>query len=87
MFVSASTRLSAQDSNATQRPSALIAGFTLTSFPCTPPVLTLTRVVVPVWRSCTNTSSVLLLSSATRLLARDSNATQRPSALIDGPLL
>jgi hypothetical protein len=44
-----------------------------------PVLLTLTRVVVAVGRSRTNTSSVGLVSFGTRLSENDSNATREPS--------
>ena len=46
---------------------------------------TLARVVSPVDRLCTNTSRLAFVSSATRLVAKDSNATLVPSPLIAGP--
>ena len=52
-----------------------------------PDELTLTRVVVPVWRSCTNTSVEPLVSPGTRLSAQLQNATKRPSGLTDGETL
>jgi hypothetical protein len=42
----AGTKLLASESNATKRPSALIAGVLLNKLPCSPPVAKLTRVVV-----------------------------------------
>src|SRR5262245_23361327 len=44
----------------------------------------LAHTVMPVTRSCTNTSLALLLSPGTRLLALLANATWRPSADADG---
>ena len=45
---------------------------------------TLTRVVAPVWQSCTNTSENPLVSPGTRLAESLRNATNRPSAEIEG---
>ena len=45
---------------------------------------TLTRRVVPVWRSRTKTSGVPLVSPGTRLVASEVKATKRPSAEIAG---
>ena len=56
----------------------------LSPLPWTPPGPTLTRSVVPVWRSRTNTSVLPLVSPGTRLLASESKATNRPSAEIAG---
>ena len=85
-MVPPSTRLVAEDSNATNRPSALIEieGSSLDPFPSIPAVETLTRVVTLVRRSRTNMSSNPFISPDTRLVAPDANATYRPSALIDG---
>lgn len=55
-------------------------GFSDGKLPCTPALLTDTRSVVFVTRSWTKTSSVLLVSSGTRLAAREEKATKRPSA-------
>ena len=54
--------------------------------PWAPPELTLTRRVVPVWRSRTNTSVPSLVSPGTRLVASDMKATKRPSAEIAGSI-
>jgi hypothetical protein len=45
-LVSPGTRFEADETNATKRPSALIAGCWLSLFPWVPPLLTLTRSVV-----------------------------------------
>ena len=55
--------------------------------PWAPPELTLTRLVVPVWRSRTKTSYMLLVSPGTRLVASEPKATKRPPAEIAGPTL
>lgn len=86
-FVSSGTRLAEPEPNAMERPSSLIAGGENPPIACAPSNATLTRVVVPVWRSCTKMSPVPLVSSATRLVASDWNATNRPSALISGAQL
>ena len=49
-----------------------------------PAEFTDTRVVTPVFRSWTKTSSVPFVSPGTRLLAGDVKATNRPVAEIDG---
>ena len=94
MFVSPGTRLVAIESNATRRPSALIRapnaepprmpGPTLCPFASAPVLSTLTRSVVPVSRSWTNTSGTPLVSAGTRLAAAESNVTSRPSSLMSG---
>src|SRR5437762_4951613 len=84
-LVSPATRLVAYDSKATKRPSALIEGLPLEPLPSVPALLTLTRSVVPVHRSRTNTSCHPLVSPATRLVESEVKATKRPSALIAGP--
>ena len=48
--------------NATKRPSAEIEGRRWRRSPCAPPESTLTRVVVPVWRSRTKTSATPFVS-------------------------
>ena len=53
-------------------------------FACIPRLLTETRVVVAVVRSCTNTSPVSKVSPAMRFDAYDENATKRPSPEIAG---
>ena len=50
-FVSAATRLTASDSNATTAPVPLTAGLTLSPLACVPPFPTLTLVVAPLRRS------------------------------------
>ena len=49
-----------------------------------PALSTLTRSVIPVCRSRTNTSCDPLVSPGTRLVAREAKATKRPSALSAG---
>src|SRR5207249_3504361 len=51
---------------------------------CVPSEATLTRSVTPVRRSWTKTSSALFESPLTRLEAKLSKATKRPSAEMDG---
>src|SRR5207245_9919392 len=69
---------------ATRRPAGAGGGATtmppLLPLPCAPPEATLTRSVVPVCRSWTNTSDTPFVSPATRSLASLSKATKRPSA-------
>src|SRR5438552_3772355 len=81
-FVSPATRLFANEVNATNRPSAEIDGGKLVPLPCAPCEATLTRLVLPAFRSRTNTSLAPFVSPPTRLLALDRNATKRPSAEI-----
>ena len=73
---------------------ALIVPEVLASLPCVPSVATETRCVVgvqpdgaPAHVSRTNTSATPLVSLSTRFAAEDTNATYRPSALIDGEML
>src|SRR5205823_240898 len=86
-FASPATRLVALLWNATKRPSAERAGPALASFPWVPSEAPLTRSVVPVCRSWTNTSVAPFVSPATRLLPVLWNATKRPSAERAGPAL
>ena len=79
-FVSPATRLVALLMNETTFPSAEIAGTSLVEFASTPAESTLTRVVVPLVRSRTKTSSVPFESPVTRLFAWLENATTCPSA-------
>src|SRR5204862_455509 len=79
-LVSPATRLVAVPWNATKPPSAERAAPELGPFPWVPSEATLTRSVVPVCRSCTNTSVLPFVSPATRLVAALWNATKRPSA-------
>jgi hypothetical protein len=83
-LVSPVTRLVASEAKATKRPSALIAGSRLSPLPWTLPLETLTRVVVPAWRSRTNTSNAPLVSPPTRSVAFEAKAMNRPSPLIAG---
>ena len=65
-----------------------MAGPRLKLFPWLASLATLTRSVVSLSRSWTKMSALPLVSPATRLLARDVNATKRPSALMASiPLL
>jgi hypothetical protein len=82
LLVSFGTRLLAIEANATHRPFALISGVQLPSFPWTPALLTLTRVVVLPTRSRTKMSNAWFVSPETRLLPRDMNVTYRPLLLI-----
>src|SRR6266516_4102455 len=83
----AGIRFEASEANATNRPSPLIDGPRLApsaGFASNP---TLTSLVWPVSRSRTNTSSNPFVSPGTRFVAREVNATKRPSALTDGSRL
>src|SRR5207249_4364126 len=79
-FASPATRLVAVPWNATKPPSAERAAPALGPFPWVPSESTLTRSVVSVCRSWTNTSVAPFVSPATRLVAALWNATKRPSA-------
>src|SRR5438093_6159320 len=96
LFVSLGTRFEAGEAKATVRPSPEIDAKSVSLLALPPPVGTLTRVVTPVRRSCTNTSLHMpgvspgrhtFVSSATRgTLAPTS--TKRPSSEIrKGPLV
>jgi len=85
-LVSPATRLVATDSNTTYRPSELMAGQPQSPSASAPAVLTLARTVSPVWQSWTKISRLASVSPVTRLVARDSKATYRPSPLIAGAL-
>ncbi|GAB3842080.1 hypothetical protein GCM10029963_14530 [Micromonospora andamanensis] len=82
-LVSSDTR-GAVEAKATYRPSALIAGVPAPASASVPSAARLTRVVTPVARSRTNTSSAWLVSPGTRFVAVEAKATYRPSALIAG---
>jgi hypothetical protein len=86
-LVSPTTRLEAIPVNATESPSPEIAWISAPEGGCAPPTPTPARVVVPLGRSRTNTSSAPLVSPATRLLAVLWKTTRRPSPEIrPGPL-
>ena len=76
-----------RDPKVTNRPSAEIEGRELKSLPWPPPESTDTRDVFPVVRSWTKMSRTALLSAATRLVAIDWKATNRPFAEIAGATL
>ena len=59
----------------------------LSSDPCSPADVMLTRVVMPVVRSRTNTSDLPLVSPVTRLEAWELNATTLPSGVTVADLL
>src|SRR5438552_10226937 len=86
-LVSRPTRLVASLENATKRPAAEMAGVKLVPFASAPAEEMLTRPVVPVSRSRTNTSVTPLVSPGTRLVASLGNATKRPSAEMAGAKL
>src|SRR5262245_40327395 len=72
-------------SNATNRPSALIAERSVVLFGTPPPTLTAARVVVPAGTSRTTMSEALLPSSGKRLVAAPlPNDTREPSADTSG---
>ena len=72
------TRFDASVSNATYRPSSLMAGSRLAPLPCVPASLTLTRLVLFATWSRMNTSPVAFVSFATRLDALEPKATTPP---------
>src|SRR5438105_4254520 len=67
--------------NVTKRPSLLIRAELQSALASAPEEATLSRVVMPVERSCRKTSRRPLVSFATRFDAVDSNATYRPSGV------
>src|SRR5205814_3783520 len=79
-FASPATRLVAVLWNATKPPSAERTGPALDAFPWVPPEATLTRSVVPVCRSCTNTSVMPIASPTARVVSALWKATKRPWA-------
>jgi hypothetical protein len=70
VFVSPGTRLVADDSKATKRPSPLSAGPVLAPFPGLPLLSTLTTCVLPLARSRTKTSMAPLSSPGARVRRR-----------------
>src|SRR3954471_10526112 len=91
-LVSPGTRFEAAEKKPTVVPATSIAGLPDTRSPCAPSLETLTRVVAPVARSCTNTSGhdgpnglQVLVSSPTRFEASELKATRRPLPLMTGP--
>ena len=64
------------------RPSALIDGARLSKSACAPFEETLMREVVPACKSRRKISGCEFVSLGTRLVADESNATYRPSALV-----
>src|SRR5690606_18934226 len=82
----------ASDEKAITLPSPDMAMLPEKALACAPAVLTLARIVVPVWTSWRKTSTAALVSFGTRLVALLWNATNRPSSdtlqgiapLIDG---
>jgi len=83
-FVSSAVRSGEVEAKATYRPSALMAALVLSPLAWAPALVTLTRVVVPPWRSRTNTSNLPFVSPSTRFVAEDSNATKPPFSLTEG---
>ncbi len=78
-FVSPATRLVASDSNTTKRPSPLMAGQRLAPSACPPPLVTLTRSVVPLCRLRMKMSLALFVSPGTRFDESEAKATRFPS--------
>src|SRR6476620_10576419 len=76
--------LEASEENATNLRSAEMEGKKEYPFPGLPAESTETRVVVLVNKSRTKMSSLLLVSPGTRLVELDKNATNRPSAEMEG---
>ncbi len=82
------TRFVEREKKATKRPLSEIAGNQmLPSFASAPVELTLTRVVLPRFRSRTKTSARWFVSPRTRFEAKDEKATKRPLAEIEGKAL
>src|SRR5213076_1873264 len=81
-LVSFGTRLLAVESKATNRPCPSMVGYALSRFAWSPAVDTLTRSVRPDAELWTKTSAFLLVSPWTRFVATESNAVNRPFALI-----
>ena len=77
-------RLAATDVKATYRPSSEIAASPLAPLAWPSASVTDTRSTVWDHRSLTNTSTALLVSFVTRLVALDSNTTKRPLPLMTG---
>jgi hypothetical protein len=73
--VSAASRFVACDSKAMKRPPEAIDGNCDAALPFVPAVARLTSVVLPLTRSCTNTSGVASVSPPARFVATESNAT------------
>src|SRR5689334_24105573 len=69
---------------ATYRPSSLMEASLLAPVACAPAAEVLTRSVVPVTLSWTNTSLAPLVSPGTRCASADANATHRPARDSDG---
>src|SRR5262249_30437982 len=89
-LVSFGTRLLANDTKLTKRPSALIVASRELSLACVPSVATDTSFVegvqpaAPTHVSRTKMFCKLLVPPGTRLVAAEVKATKRPSALIEG---
>ena len=81
-LVSPGTRFEAALRNATLVPSGLKQGVSDAQFPWTPPADVLIRVIAPVTRSLTNTSSTPLVSLGTRFDAVLLKTTFVPSWLM-----
>src|SRR5262245_36796679 len=77
-------RLVAEDSKATQRPSADTTGFSLSPSVGTPPTPMETSSVTPVSRLRRNTSKNPFVSPGTSVLAVVANTTNRPSREMTG---
>src|SRR6185436_4304809 len=83
-FVSPGTRFEELEANATNRPSAEIAGTVAPWFAWAPEDEMLTRSVTPFWRSRTKMSLNPFVSPATRSSLPDWKATKRPLPEIAG---
>ena len=79
-LVSPGTSVVARLSKATSRPSAESAGYMQDWSGSLPPTPRLARTVVPAWRSCTKTSTTVLVIPGTRFRAWLPKATLVPSA-------
>jgi hypothetical protein len=83
-FESPGTRFVANEANATRFPSALIEGVALELFPSVSFEATLTTSVVRVVNARTKMCRCPFVPPGIRFDASDTNATARPSSLIDG---
>ncbi|MFC8016176.1 hypothetical protein [Streptomyces cinereoruber] len=82
-FTSFGVKFEASDVKATLLPSWLIEGKVLGPFACPPP-FGISLCMLADDRSKMNMSVFSLVSPGTKLLAADANATNRPSADIEG---
>ena len=77
LLVLVSARSPASETNATRVQSPLTTTSETVPLDCRPPLRTDTRIVAFEYTSCTNASGLPFVSPGTRLLAAETNATQR----------